>query len=85
MLLVHTLVDSYNYIGTIKKTLLMRKKTLVEQYQKEIYTIYNELGNSQIPFDSHLNVFNSTVSQVGTTSGYHQWVPPVGITILSSS
>jgi len=52
----------------------MRKKTLVEQYQKEIYTIYNKLRNSQILFDSQLNVFNSSVSQVGITSWYHHFV-----------
>ena len=79
ILRVQTLVDSYNYFKmylTIMEALLMRKKKIVEQSQKPIYTIYYKIRNNKIAFDSQLNVFESLVSPVGITSGYHQWVSP---------
>jgi hypothetical protein len=83
ILRVQTLVDSYNYFKmylTIMEALLMRKKKIVEQSQKPIYTIYYKIRNNKIAFDSQLNVFESLVSPVGITSWYHQWASPVGIT-----
>lgn len=77
ILRVQTLVDSYNYFKmylTIMEALLMRKKKIVEQSQKPIYTIYYKIRNNKIALDSQLNVFESLVSPVGITSGHHHFV-----------